>query len=250
MKVTDYSPLTKLTQLWKGISGTRKTSQLAFWPKPMYIFNFDGPDKISPLKLRYEPHIEGIESEFYGPDSFLEAKRKLAALRASCPFTTVVIDSYTMFIRRMLRHARNMRGQGAGRKEIVGIQVNTLEDYNAEATEGFQFIDEFLMLDAQFLILICHIEGVEKDNSGAAIARTILTGGKKLSAALPGPFSEIIHFESKPDIAGHKNVVYTLNTGLDFARTSIPLPAEIDLNQTNLFAEYEKAFKERGLVLL
>lgn len=233
--------------VWKGISGTRKTSALRDFPGPMFILDTD--QRVDPLITLASGRTD-IEVESFTPyewKKFDEAFGKLE--RQQDQFRTVVLDSYTSLARMCVHYARLARG-GSHDKKYGDINTNTLEDYNAEANGCGQVIDRLLSLsNPQFVIIICHIQGTEYDPAGKPIGRTILTGGKKLSAALPIPFNHIFHFESKPGLTddASKWEVITQNVGLDFARTTLPLQRTLDIGTKSLYSQINEACQATGI---
>jgi AAA domain len=248
LKLSDYKPGDRLVMIWKGETGTRKTSQLFDFPGSMFILNFD-MDRIGSLAMRTQR--TDIDYESFSPYDYIKARASMDRLKQSCPYKTVVLDSYTRLARCCVNDGRTKRGTGD--KKIGSINVDTLQDYNAEANAGMQFVDDLLSLSGpKYIILICHVQGTDYDPSGTAIGRSILTGGKKLSAALPTVFNEIYHFHAKPgiDVSKSVNTVSTRSSGLDFARTTLPLEAEYSISEKSLFSQIEESCLKNGIQLI
>ena len=146
-------------------------------------------------------------------------------------------------------------GAAAG-KNIGGISVNEIEDFNAESaglTELLALTKDIHKFHKVDVILIAHVIRTEARSLDGSInvSRTIVTAGKKPAAKIPAYCDETYHFglEKAIDasVAGDHNVL-TSHAGEDYARTSLPLPSKIIYGPNDNF--YQKyiapAIKEMG----
>lgn len=244
--------------LLKGEPGTRKSTAALSYPKPQYWFSFDG--KMNALKLPMK--LWGIDPKLISFDDYstwsltdskgLSARKKLEDMSINCPFKTIVIDSVTSCADAMLRQTikekiGKTRGSGAqAGKNVGGISVNEMEDYNAEAaglTEMIALTKDIHKYHKIDIILIAHVIRTDyKSPDGKThISRVLVTAGKKPAAKIPAYCDETYHFgwEASPIIGEVGDlVVETVNNGEDYARTTLELPSTIRLKNENLYEKY------------
>lgn len=237
MRLSDVNPLeTHIKLLLKGVPGTRKTTQAATFPGPIFWFDIDRKvDKslILPRLLNVIPKDTEIEYEQYR--SWYHIEQKLMQLESSCPYRTVVIDSVTSIGDRINRATL---AKEKGGKKIGGIQVNTIEDYNAETSALMYMVDMMNVIQAH-VVLIGHV--IQRDTTIDGISkqvRQLVTGGKVVGAKIPAYIPEIYHFEFDHEFDTTLPPKYTMFTqvhGEDFARTGLPLPYKMDITNRNLY---------------
>lgn len=240
--------------LFKGEPGTRKSTQALSYPKPQYWISTD--HKMNALLLPMKKwNVDAKQIQFEDYTDWNPIIKKLESFQINCPFKTIIDDSITSNGDIILRQVRKSKGgttrksgQQAG-KMIGGIEVNEVEDYNAESA-GF---NEFIALLKDIhkthrvdIILIAHVIRVEERVLGGAttIARSIVTAAKKVAAKIPAYCDETYHFNVETDIdisKGGKYSVITSNVGDDFARTTLQLPPKIELAEgDNLYEKWIK----------
>ncbi len=237
--------------LFKGEPGTLKSTAALGYPKPIYFFSFD--QKMNALKRPMK--IWGIKDSDVSFDDYTDwtaARVKLEALAINCPFKTIVIDSITSCADSMLRQTikakigKQRSSGGAAGKNVGGIAVNELEDYNAEAaglTELIALTKDIHKYHKIDIILIAHVVRTDyKTPDGKMnISRVLVTAGKKPAAKIPAYCDETYHFGFEPSaIVGEAGdlIVETINNGEDYARTTLSLPATIRLKNDNLYEKY------------
>lgn len=239
--------------LFKSEPGCRKSTSTLGYPKPIYYFDFDG--KMNALKLPMK--LWSIDPKQISYDSYTDwtsARAKLEGFINQCSYKTIVIDSLTSCADYMLRQTIKAKtgvtrqsGATAG-KNIGGIAVNEIEDYNAEAAGLTELISLLKLIQGNHkidIIIIAHIIRADyKDINGKInVSRTIVTAGKKPAAKIPAYCDEIYHFgyERSP-IEGQQGplIISTQNTGEDYARTTLNLPQTIRLNDDNLYEKWIK----------
>jgi hypothetical protein len=247
-----------LYAMFKGEPGTRKSTAALSFPGPQYWFSWDRKMNglIIPMK-NWGIDPKTIDYDDY--DDWNKARAKLEKLQTTCPYKTLIFDSVTsmcdMTLRQTITAKRGTtRGSGAqAGKQIAGIQVNELEDYNAETSALQELIA--LTKDIQsfhkiHIILIAHVIQAEYRNTTTNqthISRSIVTAAKKTAAKIPGYCGEIYHFNIKRDItgAGGKYTCLTQHTGDDFARTALPLDNEIIFGDKPLYNDWIKPAIEK-----
>lgn len=233
MRAEDMMIRPVLSLLSKGRTGTGKTiASCGKEFRPVYVFDFEGRfDSVLTYYQKLDGHVKDIETDYFPMGSgFYGVDQRMDALAKSCPFKTVAIASLTSYIHLVLKHLiKSKEGQtrGSGQqarpagKQIAGIRVNELEDFNAEDAAIIFELIEFLQMLKSYgtnIILECHISPYEvntidpetrgKDNY---TINQILTKGKKAPAQIPGYFNEVYLFEKEIKGFGQKDV-YKFNT--------------------------------------
>lgn len=237
--------------LLKGEPGTRKSTAALGWPKPLYFFSYDG--KMNALRLPMKLwNIDPKSVSFDDYTDWTAARSKLESFAINCPYKTIVIDSITSCADSMLRQTikakmgkQRSSGAQAG-KNVGGIAVNELEDYNAEAaglTELIALTKDIHKYHKIDIILIAHVVRTDyKSPDGKMnISRVLVTAGKKPAAKIPAYCDETYHFGFEPSaIVGEAGdlIVETVNNGEDYARTTLTLPSTIKLKNDNLYEKY------------
>lgn len=239
----------------KGEPGTRKSTQALSYPGSQYWFSWDQKMQgllipmlkwgIDPSKVHYDDYSD-----------WSKAAEKLKQLQVNCPYDSLIFDSITSCGDMALRQVLKMKGgtkRGSGQdagKVIGGIEVNEMEDFNAESSALTELIA--LTKDIQSynkskgryinIIIIAHVlETFNKVGNKLEVNRTIVTAGKKVAAKLPAYCSEVYHFGMKKAFQEGQSgelICLTENTGQDFARTALPLPKEIAFGDSPLYDTY------------
>lgn len=221
--------------------------------RPTYVM--DCEDRMNSVINYYrnlDGHVKGLSFDTFAMgDGFYAVKKRLDELEESCPYKTVVCATLTSYVDIVLEGLANKGGSRASGaeagKKIGGIKVNELEDFNGEtAAIAFNLIKTLKRLQKKGIniILEAHVMHYEfKDKVGTVHhERTLLTGGKKAAAKIPGYFNEIFQFEVDTEFNGDtKYIAHTVATMDDFAKTSFPsLPKKIDWTGKDF---YEEVFK-------
>lgn len=241
-----------VSSLHKGEWGTGKSiASCSKALRPTYVLDCeDRMNSVISYYRKLDGHVKGLEFDTFAMgDGFFKVKKQLDALESSCPFKTIVcatLTSYVDIVLEGLVHKGGVRssGQQAGKK-IGGIDVNELEDFNAEtAAIVFNLLKTLKKLQVQGINIIveAHVLTHEQNRAGKIeIARPLVTGGKKAAAKVPGYFNECFHFYTESDYTSTKYMAVTRSTGEDFAKTSFQdLPMKIDWTNRDF---YEEVFK-------
>lgn len=245
--------LDSLYSMFKGEPGTRKSTCALSYPKPQYWFSWDKKMRsiLLPM-LNWKINPKDVTYDDYSDWS--KARVKLEQLQLNCPYKTVVIDSITSCADCTLSQTMALKtgktrtsGANAG-KNIAGIAVNELEDYNAESAA----LSELVALTKDIhnfhkvnIILIAHVIQADYKSVGGDthISRTIVTAAKKIAGKIPAYCEEVYHFNIEKTIdtsQGGNYALLTQHTGDDFARTSLPIPRKIVFGDENLYENYIK----------
>lgn len=241
-----------LFTMLKGEPGTRKSTAALSYPQPSYWFNID--EKMEALRLPMKNFgIKPSEIEF---DSFKDASsmiKKMESFQVNCKYKTIIVDSITSSGDKINRQTMKMKsgttrtdGSEKGMR-IGGIPVNSMEDYKAEASffmEMVALLKDISSFHKVNIILIAHVIGARTDPNAQAnsvFSRIIVTGGQIISAKIPAYCTEIYHFNSEANADLSKEgdyVALTRHTGVDYARTSLPLDAKLLIGNKPLYETY------------
>jgi hypothetical protein len=253
-KADDYIQTAQITALHTGDSGSGKSiASCSAILRPTYVL--DCEDRMASVISYYRKlhgHVNGLEYDTFSMgNGYFPLKSRLDALKQSCPYKTVVVATLTSYVDIVLEHLRSTdkgsRASGAtAGKKIAGIQVNELEDYNAEtAAIVFDLLQtlKFLQKMGKNVILEAHLLTHEAQRAGRIeIVRPLITGGKKAASKIPGYFNETFYFFNDQDMSGNiKFKVQTRATGQVFAKTSFQeLPNEMEWTNQDYYAELVK----------
>lgn len=229
--------------MFKGEAGLRKSTQALSFPTPQYWFSWDKKMRalLLPMKAwNIDPKL--IQYDDY--DDWDKPCAKLESFRVECPFKTLVIDSVTSAADGILLQGKRLKKTGG--KRVNNIQVNSIEDYNAEdagLSDLVSITKDIHKYHKVNIILIAHVMDVSKPNAQGetVISRTIVTAGKRISIKIPAYCEEVYHFNVEKSVDPTQGGDYTLltqHTGDDFARTSLPLPKIIKFGNKSLYPEY------------
>lgn len=225
-----------------------KSLAASTYPRPLYMFDFE--NKMDAIKnyyvniLKKPDQMKGITFDTYR--DWDPAWMKLVNFSGvtGCPYKTIVWDSLTASA--WLAIMSIVRAKGDAGKKIAGkIKVAGIEDYGGEAAALNNTIDQFITLSRMgvYVVMVAHILRVVDKPAGQAAteSRTLMTGGRKVAAGIPGYFRETYHFEVDAlDPKTPKYVAKTRHSGDDFARTSLPLPGMIEWTNKNFYSEVQK----------
>ena len=248
----DTAKFDHLYCLFKGEPGTRKSTAALSFPGPQYWFDFDG--KMDALRLPMRAW--GLDPKLIEYDTYKDwdaARKKLEQLQVNCKYKTIVIDSITSCADAInMQTLKFKRGKGEG-KTVGTINVNSMEDYNAEDSA----LKELIALTKDIgdfhkcnIILVGHIiqKEVKSANGTTHMSRMLVTAGKGIAQKIPAYCSEIYHFNIETGMVVGNGGQYTLkttHTGDDFARSSLPLPMQIDFGDKQLYRDFiEPALKK------
>ena len=240
--------------MFKGEPGTRKSSQAVTYPAPQYWFSTDWKMRALQLPMSIfgvkKSDIVYDDYEMWSGEKGIE--QKLEKLKMTCPYKSIVIDSATSLVDKVLNQTITMKGgqtrqSGASAgKRIAGIAVNELEDYNAETGAFMKLITELKDIwkyQKVNIIIIAHVMMVTEKtiNGNTSFARSIVTAAKRTAAKLPAYCDETYHFNVGSSMVvgqGGNYEILTTHTGDDFARTALPLPAKIEIGDKNLYKDF------------
>ena len=257
----------RIRAILKGEEDTGKSCAAASFPGKKLWFDWD--HKCESLEIAVNNEWAKLPIDVYRPKSFPEAKSKLENFKVQCPYDIIVWDSFTTMIEMELGRIADFKAKelekkkdqqtfdkdnrpvknkiGEGRK-VAGINVNTLEDYKAEASMLRDIINLSQEIDAHFLF-ICHVIVYPEDSKRGTSKdkRQIFTGGVKASVLLPARFPEVWFFEKNHSAQkGDEYVARFHSSSTDSARTTYRIGGTIDFTDAS-FYEQLKPFLKRGI---
>lgn len=247
----DEMKLDVLFCMMKGEWGTRKSTSALSFPRPQYWASYD--KKMRSLLIPMQKWgIKPNEIIYDDYNDWSKCENKLKQLQVNCPYKTIVIDSITSLGDSIMDQTKKMKtgvtrksGAAAG-KNIAGINVNELEDYNAESSAIADLISMLKDIHTYHrvnVILIAHVIQVDyKSPEGKThFSRSIVTAAKKVAAKIPAYCEEVYHFniDRGMEEGGEGSYgLFTTHTGDDYARTSLPLPKRITFGDNSLYDNY------------
>lgn len=236
----------ELFTMLKGEPGTRKSTVALSYPTKQYWVSTD--QKMQALVLpakKWGINLRDVDYDDY--NNWDGVRGKLEKLQVQCPYKTIIVDSITSIGDCMTSQVKKAKKAEGGGKTIGGIPVSGLEEFNAESS-AFQELISILKDIHSFhhvnIIMIAHVLGARKDNDANKLthhSRIIVTGAEKISAKLASYMLEVYHFNIIPAFEADKEGAYsllTVHTGNDYARTSLPLPKEIQFNDQPLYEKW------------
>ncbi len=233
--------------MFKGEPGLRKSTEALSYPTPQYWISTD--QKMEALTLPAKKWgIKMSDIQFDDYNDWDKPRAYLEKLQVNCPFKTIIVDSITSIGDCMTRQVRKAKSQsGDGGKKIGNIPVSGLEEFNAESAafqEMIALLKDIHKYHKVNVILIAHVLGARKDNDANKLthhSRIIVTGAEKIGAKIASYMTEVYHFNITPAFEADKEGAYglfTVHTGNDYARTSLPLPREINFNSDPLYEKW------------
>ena len=247
----EYSKNSLFTMM-KGEPGTRKSTSALSYPTPQFWLSWDR--KMNGLLLpAKEWGVNPVDINYEDYQDWSRAELKLKQLQTTCNYKTIVADSITSLGDAIMGQAKKLK-QGATRKSgasagksIAGIEVNELEDYNAESAAILDLISmlkDIHEYHGVHVILIAHVIQAEyrnTTNNTTHISRQIVTAAKKVAVKIPAYCEEVYHFNIDRGFEAGGEGAYSLlteHTGDDFARTSLPLPKKIVFGNQPIYSRF------------
>ena len=240
--------------LFKGEPSSGKSIAAASFPNA-YIFDMES--RIRSVAAYWIPRGKrDITYDTFGYADYVKFDKKWDALidasqMSKFPYDTVIIDTLTSASDLLLHYVLKEKASENKGKKIAGIGVNSIEDYMVESSALTEMILLLGKIKAKHKILVAHVIRTERQQQQegstrqeTVVTRALLTAGKKVAAKLPGYFDEIFHFEQRTQAGRPKFVVNTMNTGEDFARTTLSLPATLDITNQSLFDLIKPSLQE------
>ena len=253
MNLSEHKPNMRHFALYKGEPGSGKSIQAATWAKlgPVYYFDFDG--KIDAVwnffthVIKQPELLKNIEFDTFS--TYNEAAKKLEELiEIPNKYETLVWDTLTTSVDKLLTQVQKFKGDDPKKKDklkLVGdIQVSDVEDYNAESSALTRMVQAAKFEWKKNFVMVAHVVRVQnRALDGTTTTDTqLVTAGKKVAAKLPAYFNEIYHMVGSDggSLGGKKYEVYTSATGIDFARTALPLNTKLDVTGNKFLYDYLK----------
>jgi len=258
----------RLMLMLKGDNGSGKTVLAGSFPGPIKFFMFDG-SKLDILK-RFYPQRTDIEYDIYGAretrfkDSFgqtihikslIQFAEEFNKLQDYCPWSTIVIDSFTSFSVTCVTFQLDVRSHTEGKATATskgGLVIPDFDEYKGETTLVTQSLDVSKVLPCNVIWTVHPLPKLETSGQGNSMRVTKTTSiaayGAKTAAMAPGYFNEVWHIEVRPG-SSPQRIVHTQTIGTEFAKSALPLPANFDVTNKNAFNEVKKYLEEYNIKL-
>lgn len=252
MKLEELDPMSRLMCLFIGKPGSGKSVAIGSFPRPLYIYDFDG--RIRALaNFLGQKNTEGIEYGSYSADNFLEFKRHFESLQNDNKYKTVAISSLTTLANSAIRHIIKSRGRAG--KIIGGYSVSDLEDYGGEDAIIKTILEIAKTLTCNFIIEAHIMVWPEKDpkTNTSVMMSQLVTGGKKVAAVIPAYFDELYTFQQEVAILSGeapKYKVYPYGDSAYPGKTMLKLPASIDQTGGKFYDTLMKHVKDNNVELI
>lgn len=232
-----------LFTLMKGEPGLRKSTCALSYPMPQYWISTD-----QKMEALVKPaNMWGLDRkliEYDDYNDFDKPRKYLENLRVNCKFKTIIIDSITSIGDCMTSQVKKAKKDDNKGKQLGGIIVSGLDEFNAEAA-AFQDLIAVTKDIHKYhkinIVMIAHVIAARKDNDANKLthhSRIIVTGAEKISAKLASYMTEVYHFNIATSFNADEEGKYELltsHTGNDYARTSLPLARKITFNDQQLY---------------
>jgi hypothetical protein len=246
----DLDTMTGLKIQLNGKPGAGKTGMAGsfFRAGKIKFFDFDG--KLEILKNLYP--TADIEYDSYGADNYNKFLNDWESLQTSCPYKTIVVDSFTALSNTCVVFQLMTKGK-MGKMTKGGVQVTGYEEINGETALVTKMLEIMKICVSKFrtnFIWTTHpvarIEGTGEDSKKVS---TIAAYGFKVPSIVPAYFNEIYNIKMvKKDMEGKifKRVAFTtFCTDDDSVRSVIQLPNEIDLSDFDLYGKIQTHLGQR-----
>lgn len=209
-------------------------------------FFFDTDKRIKSIANYYRGEKKFHYSQ---PNTFYDINNQLEEWLNYCPYHTIVLDGITTTGKLILNTMKTTRDPGAKKVVRGGIELNQIEDYGGESVGLDTIINNLKVISIRNktnVIVTAHVlqtESTDIKTKITTVSRSLLTGGKKVAAALPVHFDEAYHFDVQTDLDPDKPPRFTVVThhaGTDWAGTTLNLPMRIDITGKSLYDEIMK----------
>lgn len=252
----------------KGDNGSGKTVFAGSFPGPVKFFMFDG-SKLDILK-RFYPNRTDIEYDIYGArrmrirdargqvtdiKDLLQFAKEFTDLQDYCPYSTVVIDSFTSFSVTCVTFQLDVRvaDEKGVNKSKGGLTIPDFDEYKGETTLVTQALDVSKVLPCHVIWTVHPLPKLETSGAGAGMKVTktssIAAYGAKTAAMAPGYFNEVWHCEARSAAGTIQRLIHTQTIGDQFAKSALPLPLTLDVTNKPGFNEVQKFLEEYHIKL-
>lgn len=259
----------RLMVMLKGDNGAGKTVTAASFPGPIKFFMFDG-SKLDVVKMFF-PNRTDIEYDIYGPrrqrfraadgsivdvKDLLQFAKEFNELQDHCPWSTVVIDSFTSFSVTCVTFQLDVRSNEDNKKPQLskgGLVIPDFDEYKGETTLVTQALDVSKVLPCHVIWTVHPLPKLDTSGQGAGMkvvkTTSIAAYGAKTAAMAPGYFNEVWHLEVRAAGGQRQRIIHTQTIGDQFAKTALPLPEQFDVTLKPTFPEVQKYLDEYRIKL-
>jgi hypothetical protein len=252
--------------LFVGPNGSGKTIAAASFPGPIMVWDFDG--RIEPIKAFY-PKRDDIEYWTVGLDGdtrsdvigFTDWTKRFEDLQDSCPYSTIIMDSYTAYSATACFHQMGLHA-GDVKRTKGGLAIPDWDEYKGETGVMLQTLEIAKILPCHFICTAHPISKARTTKQGGSTnevlasmvrASTLATYGWKTDSFLPNYFNEIYYFytDVTSQVAQPNSYkIQTVSAGEIVGKTALGLPHTIDVTSRPFYPILQNLLKERELALI
>jgi hypothetical protein len=240
--------------MFMGPNGDGKSVAAASFPGPIKFYDFDG--RMKPIKLFY-PNLD-VQFVTVGPKAipakgiidFLEFCKEFEDLQDRCPWSTVVIDSFTNLSNTAITYQLRVRGgfdDFKGKKTASGLPIPGFDEYNGETTSLAQILDVAKVLPCNVIVTAHPIIKIQDEGGKSRRYTSIASYGAKIASIAPTYFDEMWSFERDGESLDSKRLVWT--GGRAMTKTALPVPGVFDITNRRLYPLVKAAIEEHGIKL-
>lgn len=255
--LTSVKSLKKFMALFVGANGSGKSIAIASWKKlgKVYYFDFDGR-----MASVYNWHSQRglrdgqIDYDTYGPHNLYEAYQKMAAFTSNCPYSAVVLDSFTAMTISAVMFSLHQRSSKGG-KDINAFSKGNMiipdwDEWNGEAVFITQMLDFSKTLAAKGTAVFWTAHPIQRtkiEGRQYSLQTNYAAYGHKSTALLPIYFDEIYSFitDWDPPTGVNKRICHTQPHDGVNAKTALNLPSQFEWTDSD-FYEILKSLADSG----
>jgi hypothetical protein len=166
----------------------------------------------------------------YDIKNLLQFAEEFNDLQNNCPWSTIVIDSFTSFSVTCVTFQLDVRTTDKDKKTSVskgGLVIPDFDEYKGETTLVTQALDVSKVLPCHVIWTVHPLPKLDTSGQGAGMKVTKTTSiaayGAKTAAMAPGYFNEVWHLEARSAAGGVQRITHTQTIGDQFAKSALPL---------------------------
>ena len=230
------------------------------------IWDFDG--RVEPVTAFY-PKRTDIDYWTVGLDGdarqdvigFTDFCARFTRLQDTCPYETVILDSYTAYSATCINHQMGFRKQDELKMTKGGLPIPDWDEFKGETSVMLKILEIAKILPCNFICTAHPVTRARTTKQQGSVnevlasmvrASTFATYGWKTDSFLPNYFNEIYYFHtdvSSQVATPNKYMVQTVSAGEIVAKTALPLPPTFEITGVPFFPVLQKILSDHNLKL-
>src|SRR3990167_6330952 len=255
MKLSDIKLTEKIRMMLTAPNGFGKTAAIAsFWKRyrdrkqKMYFFDFDG--RMNTVLLLYPEAEDTIEFDTYGPENFELFTVNWNKREGDNITGALVLDSFTSLTMAVVNFQMRLKGL-SNRVTSKGMVVPGWDEINGETSMISQLLDDCKSISKDVFFTAHPVIRTEINTSGGTSSkvRSIAAYGNKIPSLAPIYFNEIyaLDIENSIEVGGPpKRIAYTTPSGVDYAKTALPISGKLDITK-GLYESLQIELKKKNI---